>query len=177
MLCMQGMRRWESWFREVWRVGTAPLRGIYHICAVGPGHLQSPSMPRNASHLAGFRIMYVINNIHPARVLAFLGLVQDLRCPQHRYGEFPSEGQSKLVTLLKTKTFSVTSLACRALHNVVKTEKRVYPDVTIVFHVPKYSRLSLPLYSQGLWSDRMCLWMKGSLGTRLVMYYPLCFGK
>ena len=148
MLCTQGTRCWESWFWEVWRVGTAPLRGIYHICVVGPEHLQSPSMPRNASHLAGFRIMYVVNDIHPARSLAFIGHVQDMRCPgpQHRYGGFPLEGQSKLVAPLKTKTLSATSLACRALHNVAKTKKRVYPDVTIVFHVPKSPRLSPPLF-------------------------------
>ena len=84
-------------------------------------------------------------------MLAFLGHIQDLRYPgpQHKYGGFPSEGQFKFIATLKAKTLSATSFACRALHNVAKTEKRVYPGVTIVFHVPKSPRLSLPLFFTG----------------------------
>ena len=49
-----------------------------------------------------------------------------------------------------------TSLVCRALCNVAKTkkylpmEKRVYPDVTIVIHVPKSQALP-PLF---VWGQR-----------------------
>ena len=85
--------------------------------------------------------MYVVNDIEPARVLAFLGALGNCGCPdlEHRYGKFPLEGQSRLAMPFKSKTLSPLPLVCRVLHNVAKTkknvstltEKRVYSDITI----------------------------------------------